>query len=98
MSINIRHKVRVQNRKGHSYSGTDFLAFWKEKKGVKKDPVCARIGCDTKADCGGHVYIPGTGPHPRYYIVPLCSSCNHKGFSDGYDVYDDDMVEAPAQN
>lgn len=98
MSINIRRKVRVQNRKGHSYSGTGFLTHWKDEKGIKNDPDCARIGCDGTADCGGHVYIPGTGPHPHYYIVPLCSSCNQTVFPNGFFVYDDDMVNAPAQD
>jgi hypothetical protein len=90
--------VHVQNRKGHGYTdGYDFLDYWEEHSGqvAKK---CSRIGCNNKADCGGHVYKYGTGSHPHYYIVPLCNSCNQKEFPNGFDVYADNLVDAPTQD
>ena len=97
MSNNFKRKVHVQNRNGHGYTGSGFLDYWEAQTG-RLAYSCARIGCTGTADCGGHVYIPGTGPHPHYYIVPLCASCNQTNFPNGYDVYEDNMVDAPTQN
>lgn len=97
MIITHKHKILVKNRIGHGYTNNDFLQFWEENQGrVAKE--CARIGCVATAQCGGHVYKPGTGPHPHYYIVPLCNSCNHTNYPDGFEVYEDDLADAPTQD
>ena len=95
--ITKRERVLVNNRTGHKYSGAQFLDFW-EKETDSVAIECARIGCDNIPTNGGHVYKVGSGPHPHWYIVPLCDSCNQKFFPKGYFVFSDDMVDALYQD
>ncbi len=93
--------VTVKNREGHEYSEkTNFLEYWKEKKKYSSNHLvsCARIGCSKTASCGGHVYIADTGKHPNYYIVPLCDSCNHTDFKNGFEVEKSELILAPSQD
>lgn len=92
-----KHKIWVKNRQGHGYTNNNYLRYWEEKQ-VSVANECARIGCDKTAQRGGHVYRPGTGPHPHYYIVPLCNSCNQTNYPDVFEVYEGDLVDAPTQN
>jgi hypothetical protein len=40
--------------------------------------LCANIVCAGSPVVGGHVIKIGNSMDSRWYIVPLCSSCNHK--------------------
>ena len=50
-------------------------AFW-EARMKKQFLICANIECSNSATVGGHV-IRVDESSKKWYIVPLCSRCNH---------------------
>lgn len=75
--------VEVRNAQGTSgrrpeNGHTSWLAYW-EAMAQRNACFCSVIGCTNLATLGAHVTrkIPSLLDDQRYYIVPMCDSCNH---------------------
>ena len=56
---------------------SSWLSFWKDMKGIRQSEsvICANLACTYSARHGGHVKKVKSDDG-RWYIVPLCVSCN----------------------
>jgi hypothetical protein len=60
--------------KPHGYNS--WLEYWKAQ--TKEDPIyCSEVTCRNKDLIGAHV-TKTRSTDKRWYIVPLCSSCNQR--------------------
>lgn len=71
----------------HGYSS--WIDYWKKKSGFYFPDYCTCEDCLNKAEVGAHV-IKVNSDNRKWYIVPLCSSCNHKETS--FNVDEDFLV------
>lgn len=62
------HNLREGNRPGN------WLEYWERATGMKAG-ACHKIGCIRQATDGAHVQLDDSSDS-RWYIVPLCHSCN----------------------
>ena len=63
-----------------------WLQHWENNSG-KKAGDCSALGCSKKAEVGGHVQKKDASGD-RWYIIPICKSCNGK-LGQEYEVKDD---------
>lgn len=68
---------------------SSWIDYWKKKSGYPFPDFCACDDCLNKAEVGAHV-IKTNSDNKKWYIIPLCSRCNHK--DDAFDVIDDYLV------
>ena len=73
-------------KKGYS----SWKEFWEEKKG-KKFSSCSCSGCLKSASVGAHVQKDSLADR-KWYIVPLCISCNVSKKDEVFEVRDNDLV------
>lgn len=64
-------------------------AWWEAKTG-RRFGTCSCYGCNSSAQVGAHVQKVGSDN--RWYIVPLCSSCNTGRKNEEFYVQDADLV------
>jgi hypothetical protein len=70
---------------------TSWLDYW-EKKSGKSVSICGAENCSKRNLVGAHVQkVYGTDK--KYYITPLCSSCNQR--TDEFDVVWD-LIPVPS--
>ncbi|MBE6105729.1 hypothetical protein [Anaerovibrio lipolyticus] len=75
--------ARVKNLQGTTdhtperFGYDTWKSFW-EARMNQHFQLCANIKCSNSATVGGHV-IRVDKTSKKWYIVPLCSSCNHFG-------------------
>ena len=86
--------VKVKNKKGTAdrtppTGYASWLDFWEKKKGWKAER-CEVLGCDGKAEVGGHVSKVGEGG--KEYILPMCYSCNNKPEDEVFEAWEGDLV------
>ena len=89
--------VRVKNIKGTEDnlppSGyNSWEAYWEHETG-RSFSKCSCSGCGNKVQVGEHVIKAGSADR-RWYIVPLCYSCNNKRSDEVFEVSERDMVFA----
>ena len=65
-------------------------AFWEAKTG-KNFSTCSCKGCTASASVGAHVQ-KDSAPDKKWYIVPLCNSCNVGKKNETFEVRDNDLV------
>lgn len=90
--------IRVKNITGTGDNPCKCCDSWIEHwiKHTKKSPTCC-YACKEKKTylVGGHVHKV-SNIDQRWYIVPLCDSCNKKKESFGFYVLESDLVAARA--
>ena len=64
---------------------------WWEAQAGRSFSTCSCSGCTSKAAVGAHVQKSGSADK-KWYIVPLCSACNHKSSDEVFEVRDADLV------
>ena len=74
-------------KKGYS----SWKEFWEDKKG-KKFNYCSCIDCKSPAEVGGHVQ-KAYSTDQKWYIIPLCKSCNKRKKEDIFEVRAIDLEE-----
>ena len=62
------HNLQEGSRDGN------WLRYWEEATG-KKAYYCHKVGCMATATDGAHVQLSNSTDR-KWYIVPLCHSCN----------------------
>ena len=86
--------VKVKNLKGTSdrfpSDGSSSWQEWWGKKKKRKFGVCSKINCSFKAEVGAHVQKVLLNDK-RWYIVPLCRSCNSSKSESGFYVDENDL-------
>jgi len=86
--------TKVKNLNGTSGRLPAGYASWKEwweAQTGRKFSSCSCSGCSAAAVVGAHVQKSGVSDM-RWYIVPLCRSCNGKPSSEVFEVRDYDLV------
>lgn len=68
-----------------------WLEWWIAQTG-KKSPYCSCTDCLDPAEVGAHVKKVNSDDN-RWYIVPLCKSCNGKSSDTTFTVKEADLVE-----
>lgn len=63
--------------------------FWENHSG-RKFGQCSASDCMKMAEVGAHVAKSGSNTSKEWYIVPLCSRCNHR--TGDFFVDSDDLV------
>lgn len=53
-----------------------WIEHWRKFTGGKR-VTCAVIGCNNLAKCGAHVVSTDGRRDQQWWIVPVCSNCNH---------------------
>jgi hypothetical protein len=71
-----------------------WLQHWENNSGKKAD-TCSALNCSNNAEVGGHVQ-KRNGDDNRWYIIPICKSCNGKHGQE-YDVKKDTFF-VPIEN
>ena len=64
---------KVRNLQEGSRPG-NWIKYWEDATGLKAS-TCHKIGCSEKATDGAHVQLVGS-ENRKWYIVPLCHTCN----------------------
>jgi hypothetical protein len=64
--------------------------FWEDKK-EKDFSTCSCKDCSNDAEVGAHVKKANSSDN-KWYIVPLCTSCNHKTKDEVFEVREYDLV------
>ena len=80
--------MRVKNLNGTSQRTCkcgSWLKHW-ENFGGCVTTICSVVNCGEIAEVGGHVQKIGNDN--RWYIIPLCKSCNNKK-GEELEIYDD---------
>lgn len=72
-------------------SGYSSWKEWWEKKTNRKFSDCSCGDCKKTADVGAHVQ-KAEGSDKKWYIVPLCTSCNTGKKNVVFEVRDNDLV------
>lgn len=68
-------RYRVHNLQEGSREG-NWLHYWEQATG-EKARKCHRVGCySTQNLVGAHVQLDGSNNNDKWWIVPLCQSCN----------------------
>lgn len=86
--------TKVKNLNGTSdndppYGYDSWKEFWEDKTG-RSFGTCSCKGCDKVAVHGSHVQkVNGDG---KWYIVPLCDTCNVGKKDIEFEVRDNDLV------
>jgi hypothetical protein len=70
-------------------------AYW-EKEMQKPFGTCSCKQCSNLAEVGAHVKKVGTDN--KWYIVPLCKSCNGKSSEDEFEVRAEDLCPENLQS
>ena len=70
-------------------SGYKSWKHWWETKKKRKFGTCSCGDCSSDAEVGAHVQK--VGPSDRWYIVPLCISCNVGKKNVEFEVRDNDL-------
>ena len=88
--------TKVKNLNGTSDNAptpkgyTSWKAFWEAKTG-RTFSTCSCNGCTTSAAVGAHVQKDSSADK-KWYIVPLCTSCNVSKKNEVFEVRDNDLV------
>lgn len=56
---------------------SSWLEYWEDKTGGQKAYYCSADNCNERILVGAHVQ-KAYGDDKRWYIVPLCPSCNKR--------------------
>jgi hypothetical protein len=85
--------TKVKNLNGTSDnkapSGYTSWRNWWETKKNRKFSTCSCVDCIKNAEVGAHVQK--VGPSDKWYIVPLCNSCNVGKKNLVFEVRDNDL-------
>ena len=88
--------IRVKNINGTAnrtppapYQNLTWLEFYKEKCG-REHIFCVCKSCTNLVEVGAHVIKADIDTDDKWYIVPLCKSCNNK--TDAFVVDSDYLV------
>lgn len=73
-------------KKGYS----SWKSFWEDKTG-REFSSCSCSGCLESASVGAHVQKVSLDDR-KWYIVPLCNSCNVSKKDEVFEVRNDDLV------
>ncbi|MDD4520067.1 MAG: hypothetical protein PHI50_04220 [Alphaproteobacteria bacterium] len=65
---------------------SSWLDFW-EKKAGKKARECS--ACTSRSNLVGAHVMKAYSSDDKWYIVPLCSSCNNKSSTEIFSVYEE---------
>lgn len=92
----IVYTMRVKNIKGTSdrtppppYQNLSWKDFYAVKRG-REYIFCACKDCMNLVEVGAHVIKADVGTDDKWYIVPLCKTCNNR--TDIFEVDSDDLV------
>lgn len=87
-------KVKNLNGTDGNTPGSKGYATWKEfweGETGKKFSTCSCSGCNASAKVGAHVQKYNVADN-KWYIVPLCISCNVSKKDQVFEVRDSDLV------
>ena len=87
--------IKVKNLNGTTDNAvpkgySSWEKFWESKKGRDFD-TCSCKDCTNKAKVGAHVKKANSTDN-KWYIIPLCISCNNKPKNEVFEVREYDLV------
>lgn len=73
--MSLVHNISHTTGRKSSDGSDSWLEYWENYKGRSADKCC-RVGCGENAEVGAHVQESGNSTTDKWFITPLCKSCN----------------------